>query len=480
VENPLTNGGTLNVIGSNTSTATLSIGTLTNTGVLTTSASSIPSAVSAVISGIVSNTTGTINIDTSTQLSGTLTNSNMVSIATGATLSSTGLVTQSGGQITIAPGGVLSIPSTTSLAMNNGTITLDADSISPGVLKVAHVTSSAVAGVGTIAAAPVTLGQQQGYVQLGGLAPSTFTVSSGTAPVQLIISAPMTNGRITKSGTGVMELTGVNTYFGGTTVAAGTLLIGPTGTPNTVALPDGAVTVDNTAELEFGDNASASTPNNVNNQLMQISSLSLITGATLDVRNNHFFVADPGGAADDTTYTTILGEIANGIYNGTAGYTSAPGGIIISTEGLTGPNYGVGLVDGNDGVHGTLVSANEIEVGYTLEGDANLDGKVDASDFSIFAPNFGLNTSLGWEAGDFNYDGKVDASDFSAFAPNFGLQDNGTAISLPAADYAALDAFAAANGLTITSVPEPATLGMLTLGATALLARRRRLQIRGR
>jgi hypothetical protein len=68
----------------------------------------------------------------------------------------------------------------------------------------------------------------------------------------------------------------------------------------------------------------------------------------------------------------------------------------------------------------------------------------------------------------------VDASDFSAFAPNFGLQDNGTAVGLPAADYVALDAFAAANGLTITSVPEPASLGLLTLGAVGILARRRR------
>jgi hypothetical protein len=47
---------------------------------------------------------------------------------------------------------------------------------------------------------------------------------------------------------------------------------------------------------------------------------------------------------------------------------------------------------------------------------------------------------------------------------------------MPAADYAALDAFAAANGLSLptSSVPEPASLGLLAMGAGMLLRRGRR------
>jgi hypothetical protein len=132
------------------------------------------------------------------------------------------------------------------------------------------------------------------------------------------------------------------------------------------------------------------------------------------------------------------------------------------------------VVNGNDGVLGSPVSANTIEVAYTLYGDANLDGKVDITDFNIFAPNFGLPTTLGWEAGDFDYSGTVDIGDFNLFAGNFGLSDNGTPLGLPAADYAALDAFAAANGLSLTSVPEPASLGLLIMGVVGVMARRRR------
>jgi PEP-CTERM motif len=124
----------------------------------------------------------------------------------------------------------------------------------------------------------------------------------------------------------------------------------------------------------------------------------------------------------------------------------------------------------------TSVSAPAEAGAYTLEGDANLDGEVDFTDLALFAPNFGQSTTLGWEAGDFYYDGEVDASDFSAFAPNFGLTGAATINGLPAADYAALDAFAAANGLTTNpvSVPEPGTIGLIVLGIAGLSSRRRR------
>ena len=79
-------------------------------------------------------------------------------------------------------------------------------------------------------------------------------------------------------------------------------------------------------------------------------------------------------------------------------------------------------------------------------GDANADGDVDDSDLSILLSNFG-DPGV-WSAGEFNADGNIDDSDLSLLLSNFG-------------------------SVTATTVPEPATLTLLGLGALALIRRRR-------
>jgi hypothetical protein len=102
---------------------------------------------------------------------------------------------------------------------------------------------------------------------------------------------------------------------------------------------------------------------------------------------------------------------------------------------------------------------------YTLLGDANLDGKVNGTDFAVLATNFNQAVTSG-DQGDFNYDNKVNGTDFAFLAANFNQGAS------QAAGLAALDAFASANGL-LTSVPEPASIGLFALGAVGVLARRR-------
>ena len=109
---------------------------------------------------------------------------------------------------------------------------------------------------------------------------------------------------------------------------------------------------------------------------------------------------------------------------------------------------------------------------YTLLGDANLDGKVNGTDFNLMAANFNQAVTDGWDRGDFNYDGKVNGSDFVLLAGNFNQFASQSAVS--AADAEAVDAFAAANGINLASVPEPALVGLLLIGGTGLLNRRRR------
>jgi MYXO-CTERM domain-containing protein len=197
---------------------------------------------------------------------------------------------------------------------------------------------------------------------------------------------------------------------------------------------------------------------------INLSSVSITGSGQLDVYNNHVIITY--GASDP--FSTIAGYIKSGYNNGA---WNGPG--IISTAAqikTNGLSYGVGYADGKDGVVSGLVSG-QIEVAYTLLGDANLDGLVNAADFSILAANFN-QTVTGWDQGDFNYDGIVNAADFTDLAANFNQPDSGAA---SAGDVAALDAFAAANGLSLptSSVPEPAS-GALALFGVGMLARRAR------
>jgi beta-glucanase (GH16 family) len=80
--------------------------------------------------------------------------------------------------------------------------------------------------------------------------------------------------------------------------------------------------------------------------------------------------------------------------------------------------FAVGYADGADGVVPGLPSG-QIEVKWTLYGDANLDGVVNGTDFGILAANFGTQAPA-WDNGDFNYDGVVNGSDFGLLSANFG------------------------------------------------------------
>jgi hypothetical protein len=112
------------------------------------------------------------------------------------------------------------------------------------------------------------------------------------------------------------------------------------------------------------------------------------------------------------------------------------------------------------------LASGQIEVIYTLLGDANLDGSVNGSDFAILATNFNKAVS-GWDQGDFNYDGAANGADFASLASNFNQG------SSQAADAAALDSFAASNGL-LANVPEPTSVGLLLSAGAGLLIRRRK------
>jgi probable HAF family extracellular repeat protein len=151
-------------------------------------------------------------------------------------------------------------------------------------------------------------------------------------------------------------------------------------------------------------------------------------------------------AAADTTHLTALGGIQNVNAAGKAIYA------IFDT---------------------VSVSSSDVLVKYTYYGDANLDGQVDGSDYSLIDYAYTYNQKnpsaplTGWYNGDFNYDGVTDGSDYTLIDNAFNQQ--GAAINAAVATVTAQ-----IGGVSTSAVPEPAALGALAMAAARLLGRRSR------
>jgi hypothetical protein len=159
-----------------------------------------------------------------------------------------------------------------------------------------------------------------------------------------------------------------------------------------------------------------------------------------------------------------------------------------------GPTLTYSAANGGDGVSRprdilrtdfNLLAAQLVSTGQLDPGDVNLDGKVDGTDVSIVLNNFGnvadspllslwTQGDVTDSAGTIDGDGKVDGFDVAAVLNDFGNVSNALAI-YKQDDISKLDvAFNSATG-TFAEVPEPAGLTLLGIGGAVLLRRRKLL-----
>jgi hypothetical protein len=206
-----------------------------------------------------------------------------------------------------------------------------------------------------------------------------------------------------------------------------------------------------TADLQIAPNSGTS----------EVTGLTINPNSTLDLTNNRLII---DGGTNPWTEKWLLSCLASGC---DGGLWNGPG-IDSSVAAANPEEEGVGFADANDAYVKGLTKG-QVEIAYTREGDINMDGVVNGTDFAILATNYSKSTTLGWEAGDFNYDGKVNAADFLLLAYNL----NDTTAN---PDWAAVASFAAANGIALngTDVPEPSALGLLLIGSVAVFVRPRR------
>jgi autotransporter-associated beta strand protein len=288
------------------------------------------------------------------------------------------------------------------------------------------------------AGAPVSVASSGALLQIDA---GTLIATGGTDPFTDNSTGATRGNHVTVVNNAAFKVLDVNATIQGIT-GTGTLTVG-----------DGVTA--NTLQLAFNSGASSQ------------DALSILGSSTLDIVNNHMYI-NYGGGPDPIA--TIAAYIKSG-YNG--GHWNGPG--IISSAAQTKTNgllYGVGFADSADPHNPAGLAAGQIEVKYTLVGDANLDGTVNGEDFTILASNFNQSVTS-WDQGDFNYDGTVNGEDFTLLAANFNQQVSGAD---SAGDVAALDAFATANGLSLptSSVPEPASASIVVAASIGFLAARRR------
>jgi autotransporter-associated beta strand protein len=298
-----------------------------------------------------------------------------------------------------------------------------------------------------------------GTFSIGGnvnLGTGTISVGSGITlqfapPASTTISIPtaiVSASAVQQSGLGTTILSGSNTYAGGTNVGSGTLVLASSG-----AFPSATtLTIASGATVQVANHGSGST------FVPVISSLS--NSGTIDITNN---ALDIQGGSISTISQEVAAAYNGGAWNG----SNSSLGVITSSLAASDPRHltAVGVATNLSTFEGQSVSTTDVLVKYTYYGDANLDGKVDGSDYSMIDNGY-LMQLTGWQNGDFNYDGVINGSDYT-------LIDN--AYNTQGAQLAAETASATAQFAGGTAaVPEPSVLGLIGFGLAGLLGRRRR------
>ncbi|MGD0464670.1 MAG: hypothetical protein ABSB74_19470, partial [Tepidisphaeraceae bacterium] len=298
------------------------------------------------------------------------------------------------------------------------------------------------------------------FIQSGGL----HQVGDSGYPSYLSIGGTAGNGIYSLSGTGTLTVTlqefigstGTFSQSGGTSIVSEAINVSGTYLLSGGSLTAGGpLTVSSTGRVT------------INGGTNTVGGLSIATGGGVNL-NSALFInyGSYGGGTDPVA--TIRAYLINGRNGG--GWNGASG--IDSSSAAANYNYAVGYADSADPGNPAGLASGTIEIKYTLLGDATLTGTVTGTDFTILATNLGKVVS-GWDQGDFLYTGTVTGADFTALVANLGKTASGGSVVLPAADWAAVDAFAAANGL-MADVPEPASASVIVLAGIGVLGRRTR------
>jgi hypothetical protein len=148
-----------------------------------------------------------------------------------------------------------------------------------------------------------------------------------------------------------------------------------------------------------------------------VNGLSIAPGAELDLYDNSMIVNYTGPSPEAAIQQYAKDAVAN--HNASGLFASAGNDPSFSKSGRT-----LAVFDNHDAHLASLSGQplspdyNQVLIKYTYYGDANVDGKVDPTDYAAVDGNQGKGHN--WVTGDLNFDGKVDPTDYAQIDGNQG------------------------------------------------------------
>jgi len=325
-----------------------------------------------------------------------------------------------------------------------------------------------------------------------------ITVADGVAAIDLLVSVPITNGGLIKSGSGTMLMAGLNSYAGPTTVVAGTLQVG-----NANGVGSSHVTVETGATLAVGSGTTMKSPSvtlaggTLTASTLAINSASGIGSLAINagtITGSPIAAITAGGEfrlGRDARVTVAIGGLWVDQAAGGGRLDLGAGQATIAAGGITAADLRADIIAGRNGgtwngmagiLSGTAATSGGTRaVGYAIDGngsarvsfaafgDVDLNGTVDIFDLVGIngAASYGTGSASVWSQGDFNYDGVTNV---------FDLVGVNTAGVYGRGGYFPVAPTAASLG-NLAPVPEPGTCALLIVAGAVVILSPRRLGI---